>query len=74
MDLFLEVLIQVSPATPQQADPVSSTPIVLPKLLSPRSELRLMLRGFQTSRSQDRPPGAEQVSNAAVRPLPDGEL
>ena len=46
----------------RQRNPTS----VLPKLLLPRSGLPL--------KSQEQPPGAEPMSNAAARPLPEGEL
>ena len=61
----LEVLSQVSPATPR--DPTS----VLPKLLSPRSGLRLRLR---VSDKQECGTAVRRISNAAARPLLEGEL
>ena len=81
VDHHSEVLSQGSPATSQQADPVSSTPMaatitrsaVRPKLLSAPSVLRRLLAGFQMSKSKERPPGAEQISNAVAKPLPDAK-
>ena len=48
VDPHSEVLSQRSPATSQQADP--GPPSVRPKLLSPPSVLRRMLRGFRRAR------------------------
>ena len=83
MDPYSEVLSQVSPATPQEADPVSSTPIAttsagsnLCAAKAPFSSQRAApyAAWFQTSKSQQWSLGVEQTSNAADIPLPEGKV
>ena len=83
VDPYSEVPSQGSPATPQHADPVSTTPIVT---TSAGSNFRAAKAPFhfaagcavdcgvsdkQESRAA---PGTQQISNAADRPLREGEL
>ena len=73
VDPYPEVLSQGSPVTSLPADPVSSTPIAATSTASVRSRLLspppcgAVCCGVQ-SKSQERPPGADQIANAVARP------
>ena len=83
MDPYSEVLSQGSPATLLPADPVSSTPIAATSTGSafraakapfPFQRAAPYAAGFQVSKSQERPPGADQFVNAVAQPLPDADV
>ena len=49
-------------------------PSVLPRLLSPLSVQRHMLRGFRSARVRSGRRGADQFVNAVAQPLPDADV
>ena len=83
VDPYPEVLSQGSPATSLPADPVSSTPIAATskgsafraaKAPFPSQRATPYAAGFQVSKSQERPRGADQFVNAVAQPLPDADI
>ena len=83
VDPYSEVLSQGSPATLLPADPVSSTPVAATsagfafraaKAPFPSQRATPYAVGFQVSKSQERPPGADQFVNAVAQPLPDADV
>ena len=83
MDPYSEVLSQGSPATLLPANPVSSTPVAATSTGSafraakapfPSQRATPYAAGFQMSKSQERPPGADQFVNAVAQPLPDADV
>ena len=69
------------PATSLPADPVSSTPIAATSAGSafraakaPFPSAAPYAAGFQMSKSQERPLGADQFVNAVAQPLPDADV
>ena len=83
VDPYLEVLSQGSPGTSVPADPVSSTPIAVTskgsafrasKAPFPSRRAAPYAAGFQMSKSQERPPGADQIVNAVAQPLLDADV
>ena len=82
VDPYSEVLSQGSPATSLPADHLSSTPIAATSTGSafraakapfPSQRAAPYAAGFQMSKSQERPPGADQIANAVAQPLPDAD-
>ena len=78
VDPYSEVLSQGSPATLLPADPVSATPtgsaFRAAKAPFPSQSATPYGVGFQVSKSQERPPGADQFVNAVAQPLPDADV
>ena len=83
VDPYSEVLSQGSPATLLPANPVSSTPVAATstgcafraaKAPFPSQRATPYAAGFQISKSQERPPGADQFVNAVAQPLPDADV
>ena len=82
MDPYSEVLSQESPAA-LLPDPVSSTPVAMTSVgsafraakdLFPSQRATPHAAVFQVSKSQERPPEADQFVNAVAQPLPDGDV
>ena len=83
VDPYSDVLSQGSPATSLPADPVSSAPVEATFAGSafraanapfPSQRAAPYAAEFQMSKSQERPPGANQFVNAVAQPLPDADV